>query len=45
MMRIEIKESRLVKELASIVAAIVLPVIFIYALIFAERRAAEDLSR
>lgn len=44
-MRIEIKEFRLVKELTSIVADIVLPVIFIYAEILAERSAAEDLSR
>ena len=45
MMRIEINESRLVKELTSIVVNIVLPVIFIYAVILAERSAAEDLSR
>ena len=45
MMRIEIKESLLVKELTSIVVAIVLLAIFTYALIVGERRAADDLSR
>ena len=45
MMRIEIKESLLLKELTSIVVAIVLPAIFIYALIVGESREAEDLSR
>ena len=44
-MIIEIKESRFVRELTSIVAAIVLPLIFIYTLIVDERRAEEDLSR
>ena len=45
MMRIEIKESLLLKELTSIVDAIVLPAIFTYALIVGESSEAEDLSR
>ena len=45
MMRIETKESRLVKELTSTVANIVLPFIFIYTVILAERSVEEDLSR
>jgi hypothetical protein len=45
MIRIEIIESRLVRELTSTVAAIFLLVISVYALIVGERRAAEDLSR
>lgn len=41
--RIEIKESRLVRELTSTVADIVLLATFIYAIILVERNAGEDL--
>ena len=44
-MRIEITESRFVKVLTLRVADIGLPVIFIYAVIFAERSAEENVSR
>ena len=45
MIRIEIKESRLVKELTSMVADIDLAVVFIYVAIWAERSLADMLSR
>ena len=45
MMRMEIRESLLVKELTSIAADIVLAADFIYEIVFAERRAAEATSK
>ena len=45
MIRIEIKEALLVRELTSMAGDIVLAIVFIYVIILAERRRAEALSR